>query len=628
MRKVQGAGPRPAERVPNAVLAVRAGTQDLVPRKMIGTVALEGGRPTLIPLEGSGARPLVGAEGLADGAVVEVETKPGAPQVEVAGSGALAEPGTALAKLYGILAKHGIDPSFPPEVDEEVQQILQDPGLDDPQLEDLTHLPFITIDNEGSKDLDQAMYIERTAAGGYEVYYALADAAHYVRPGTALYAEAVKRGVTYYMPGMAVPMLPRALSEGLVSLNEGVDRRALTMVTELDARGQVLGTEVRRTRIRSQKKLTYEGVQTYFDRPEGHPLAGQAFTETLELLKAVGELRMRDAEERDVVRINRKEVRHGLDPEDPRRFVTYARGRNEVEKWNEQISLLCNAEGAKIMEAEGNAPHVTPIYRVHPEPMGKRLHDFRRRVEAAARSRGLDDPVWTWRSDQSLADYLAQLPEGGPHARLAAAIQRQAVMVNMASEFSVEAGRHHGVGAEPYARFSSPMRELVGIFTHKEALEKLGFVEPEGWPFEDPKANQAEVVEVANRTRKLQNQIEKEADLLVLDQHLQADLQSKLEARRVWRGTIMGLTPTKAYIQLDDPPLEVKLYLSDLAERFDTELELDETGAIARSVNPARLGDLTLGDEVALRLDRLDASKQRYVFTPLIENGRPTPGKR
>ncbi|MCA9554050.1 MAG: hypothetical protein KC933_28710 [Myxococcales bacterium] len=245
--------------------------------------------------------------------------------------------------------------------------------------------------------------------------------------------------------------------------------------------------------------------------------------------------------------------------------------------------------------------------------------------------RHLDPEVFAWRgpgSDQSLADYLAQLPEGGPHARLAAAIQRQAVMVNMASEFSVEAGRHHGVGAEPYARFSSPMRELVGIFTHKEALEKLGFVEPEGWPFEDPKANQAEVVEVANRTRKLQNQIEKEADLLVLDQHLQADLQSQFEARRVWRGTIMGLTSTKAYIQMDDPPLEVKLYLSDLAERFDTELELDETGAIARSVNPARLGDLTLGDEVALRLDRLDAGKQRYVFTPLIENGRPTPGKR
>lgn len=615
-------------RVPYGVLAMRAGAQELLPRKMIGVVAEAGGWRVLQPLDGSAARPLVGGDGLAPGAVVEVVTKPGAPQVELTDAGTLAAPGSAKARLYDILARHGIDPSFPPEVEEEVQHILQNPGLEDPQLEDLTALPFITIDNEGSRDLDQAMYIEPTAAGGYRVFYALADAAYYVRPGSALYQESIKRGVTYYLPGLAVPMLPPELSEGMVSLNEGVERRALTLVTELDAQGKVLGTEVRRTKIRSQKKLTYEGVQAYFDQPAGHALAGQPYTETLQLLKKVGELRMRDAEERDVVRINRVEVRHGLDPSDPRRFVTSARGRIEVEKWNEQLSLLTNSEGAKLMEAEGNAPHVTPIYRIHPEPVGKRLADFRQRVAAAARAHGLEDDTWRWKNGQSLADFLARLPEAGPHARLAAAIQRQAVMVNMASEFSVAPGRHHGVGAEPYARFSSPMRELVGIFTHKEALEKLGYVEPEGWPFEDPLANQAEVVEVANRTRKLQARIEKEADLLVLDQHLQADLQEAPEARRVWRGTIMGLTPTKVYIQMDDPPFEVKLYLSDLAERFDTELALDETGAVARSVNPEALGDFRLGDEVALRLDRLDAGKQRYVFTPLIENGAPRPGKR
>lgn len=603
------------------VLAVREeGDVGALPKKMVGFVETKDGLPMLTPLDGSGARPLSGPSVPPDGSVVEVITRPGAPQVKLTDTAPLAAPGSAMAKLYGILANHRIDPSFPPEVEAEVQQILQKPDLDDPKLEDMTHLPFITIDNEGSRDLDQAMYIERTAGGGYKVFYALADAAHYVRPGTALYEEAMKRGVTLYLPGMAVPMLPPELSEGIVSLNEGVERRALTMVTELDADGKVIGSELRRSKIQSRKKLTYEGVQDMHDRPEGHALSGHDFTETLQLLKEVGDLRIQDAEEREVVKISRRETRHGIDPSDPNRFVTTSRPRNMVEKWNEQISLLCNAEGAKIMNGDGNADYVTPIFKVHPEPVGKRLSDFRAMVRGAVKAHGVDPKTWTWSEGDSLADYLTKLPNEGPHAGLSAAIQRQAVMVNSASVFSCDPGLHHGVGVDPYARFSSPMREMVGVYTHKEALEKLGLVAPEQWPSDDPRENQEAVVELANRTSKLQKAIEKDADLLVLDQHLQADLDRPLDERPVWTGRILGLSPTKAYVQMNEPPLDVKIYLSDLAERFDTELSLDDSRSVARSVDPHQgLGDLRLGDEVALKLDRFDEQRRRYVFTPVVD---------
>lgn len=606
---------------PGSVVSVREeGDAGALPRKMVGTVVEQDGLRMLAPLDGSAHRPLSGAPAPAVGAIVEVVTKPGAPQVKLTAAGVLAEPGTAKAKLYGILAGHGIDPSFPPEVEAEVKEVVKNPGLDDPALEDLTHLPFVTIDNEDSRDLDQAMHIERTEAGGYKVYYALADAAHYVRPGTALYEEAMKRGVTLYLPGMAVPMLPPELSEGIVSLNEGVERRALTMVTELDAKGNVIDSELRRTKIQSRKKLSYEGVQQMHDRPEGHPLSGQDFTETLHLLKEVGDLRIAEAEARDVVKIDRRETRHFIDPDDPTRFVTSSRGRNMVEKWNEQISLLCNAEGAQMMEAEGGeADYVTPIFKVHPEPVGKRLADFREMVKGAARAHGVDPKVWTWRAGETLAAFLGRLPNEGPHAALSAAIQRQAVMVNSASEFSCEPGRHHGVGVDPYARFSSPMREMVGIYTHKEALEKQGQVAPELWPNADPKVNQQQIVDIANEKAKLQKQIAKEADRLVLDQHLEADLERAPEDRPVWQGRILGLSATKAYVQMIDPPFEVKLYLADLAEKFDTELSLDDTRSVARSVNPKALGDLRMGDEIALCLDRYDEGRQRYVFTPMVE---------
>lgn len=565
------------------------------------------------PLDGSAARPLSADADVPSGAVVEVQDTDAPPEVQLLE--VLAGPGTARARLYQILDRYRIDPCFEPEVHAEVQDFLQNPGLDDPGLRDLRPQAFITIDNEGSRDLDQAMFIEREGSG-YRVYYALADTSYYVRPGSALYSAAMQRGVTLYLPSMAVPMLPEEFSEGLVSLNEGVPRRALTMVMTLDAEGVCTRTEIQRTKIQSRRKLTYEGVQAYHDDPESHPLAGQDFTETLQLLKEVGELRIRQAEAKDVVRIHRLEVRHALSDADPKKFETYARDRNDVERWNEQISLLCNSEGAKIMKASGGADYVTPIFRVHPEPVERRLEAFRETVAAAVQAHGVNPKLWSWHREQTLADYLSGLPKGPEHRGLYAAIQRQAVMVNSASEFSVTAGKHHGVGVDPYARFSSPMREMVGVYTHKEALEKMGHLKPQFWPSDDPRENQAQVVDLANRTRKLQRQIEKEADRWVLDQHLQDDLHKPEEQRAQWQGTIMGLTPTKVYIQMRSPPFDVKLYLKDLSEGVRADLKLDKRGAVAKSSDPGRLPDLRLGDSIHLRLQRYDDPRRRYIFRP------------
>ena len=115
---------------------------------------------------------------------------------------------------------------------EETNYWLKHDGLDDPQLLDLTHLPFVTIDNENSRDLDQAVHIDRTDQG-YRVMYALADAAYYISPGSALFDEALKRGTSYYTPLLSAAMLPPPLSEGLISLNpNAVSYTHLTLPTK------------------------------------------------------------------------------------------------------------------------------------------------------------------------------------------------------------------------------------------------------------------------------------------------------------------------------------------------------------------------------------------------------------
>src|SRR6185503_10271633 len=118
----------------------------------------------------------------------------------------------------------------------------------------------------------QALAIE-TTADGWIAHYAIADAAWFVRPGTALWAEALRRGASYYLPGMSVPMLPRALSEGLVSLGPDVDRRAMLFSMTIDRDGACRSTAITRARIRSRAQLDFATVAHALG---GAPLPGLA----------------------------------------------------------------------------------------------------------------------------------------------------------------------------------------------------------------------------------------------------------------------------------------------------------------------------------------------------------------
>src|SRR5690349_4122369 len=129
----------------------------------------------------------------------------------------IAEAGTALAALYALCDEAGLDPSFDAPLLEEVEALLERPGLEDEALVPLDTVPFVTIDGPGTRDLDQAVHLDADRHG-FRVRYAIADASYYVRPGTKLFDAALTRGASFYLPGLVVPMLPRTLSEGLISL--------------------------------------------------------------------------------------------------------------------------------------------------------------------------------------------------------------------------------------------------------------------------------------------------------------------------------------------------------------------------------------------------------------------------
>jgi len=564
----------------------------------------------------------------------------------------LATPGSANAHIYNLLEKFDLDPYFPPACEEEAIAWQDNPGLDDKALEDLTHLPFVTIDNTDSRDLDQAVYVEYTdtpddATDGQRdqatVYYALADASYYVKPGSALFTEALRRGVTYYAPDLAVSMLPVSLSEGLVSLNPDVLRRSLMFRITLDSNGTVLETTISRALIRSRAKLSYSGVEDFLLQSEdsaSQKIKGSDYAESLLAMREAGRWRIKEAAARDVIDYERTEAsvttEHG-------KFVINRRSRYSSEQYNEHISLLCNMEGARLLNAlKPEHPTLYSIFRVHAPPLEKRLLQLRKNINELVEARSLSAD-WQWRQGTPIHDYVSSLPhedsKTATQAPLRQVIQRMILLTNRASLFDDEPGSHHALGVDLYARFSSPMREMVGIFLHKELLEALGLAEsPEKQAeteAETDAAFQQQIVEQANAARKLQKKLEQEARLFAIDEMLRADLDLPMEQRPVREGTIMGMRGGKIYVAIDGFGTDIKLYTEDLSEHFQTQYSVDkqtagpfsrrDKGADKRIENGTENENspgpvFVTADRLALQTLKYEEKKRRFVLVPILNN--------
>lgn len=526
----------------------------------------------------------------------------------------LATSGSAQAQLYKIVTDKKLTPFFSSAIQAEVEYILDNTGLDDPALEDQENLAFCTIDGSDTMDLDQALQVEKTSAG-YTVRYAIADAAYFIRPGSALFEEALKRGTSYYLPGLMIPMLPRELCVDVISLNENVSRRAIVFEITLNNNGEYLKTRIVRAKIKSRGKLSFKEVETFFAGKSKSIRHDEELATSLGLFKEIGLLRLKLAEERNIARFHRTEVNIKLG-QDGLVFNLLDNVRNEVELYNEQFSLLCNIAGAKLLADKGEsfAKFVQPIYKVHPPPSNDKLKAFEAAIKQLIHVHQLEDKEWLWQhnGDLSLSDYLKKLPQTGAKNRVAQAIHRQALLTNTRSSFSEKPGRHFGVGADVYARFSAPMREIVGIFLHKELMEKIVGCDSICSDEQD-EIFREQIILAANRAKSIQRQLTNEANLLVIDQVFNTEFENSKENTPLHKGTVIGLGRDKLYILLDDIPIEVKVYIRPLEGFWKASLKIDlDQLSLINSQNQDQI--VSLGDEVEISVVSKDNTKHRWIF--------------
>jgi exoribonuclease R len=360
-----------------------------------------------------------------------------------------------------IRAEFDVPDDFPPAVREEAEQVaargpvIPDGAASQDRL-DARDVPFVTIDPEGSRDLDQAFHAERRG-GGFRVRYAIADVAAFVAPGGALEAESFARGVTVYLPDGRAPQLPNVVGEGVASLLPEQERAALLWTIDLDEGGVSLARRLERATVRSRRALTYVDAQRELD-------SGDA-DEPLALLREIGELRLRLEDERGGVSLDLPTQEVVASPSGA--FDLRYQAPLPVERWNAQISILAGIEAAKIMVDAG-----VGIVRTVPEPSATFLARLRRTAEALH---------VIWPADVRWSDVIRGLDRSKPED---AAFLIQAAHALRGSGYAlVEKDAvppiHAGIGSV-YAHVTAPLRRLADRFDNEIVLAHCaGAVSPE-----------------------------------------------------------------------------------------------------------------------------------------------------
>ena len=366
---------------------------------------------------------------------------------------------TARACAEALVIVSGVPTEFPPDVLAEAER-LEQAGIPEEELQSRLDLRepediIFTIDGWDAKDLDDAVSIARTDSG-YRLGVHIADVSHYVTQDSALDAEAISRGTSIYYADQVIPMLPKALSNGICSLHPGVDRLAFSALLDLDENGGIRKYRFEKTVIRSAVKGVYREVNAL--------LAGTAspeieekyapVKESLLLLNELREKRLAARELRGAPSIEAEESAFLLDENGVCTEIS-ARTRGAGEELIEECMLLANEAAAHLAKSK----HLPFVYRVHAQPPEEKA------IRLAEALNRLDIPHPALDAPKP-RDY-AQVLKNAENSPLKAAVHQMVLRSMAKADYETEPVGHFGLALEDYAHFTSPIRRYPDLAIHR-----------------------------------------------------------------------------------------------------------------------------------------------------------------
>ncbi|SDE57287.1 RNB domain-containing ribonuclease [Auraticoccus monumenti] len=459
--------------------------------------------------------------------------------------------------LTALEAELQITAEFPAEVLADAERSAADPSLPGT---DLTDLELVTIDPPGSRDLDQALFVERTGTG-FRVHYAIADVAAFVRPGSPVDREAHRRGQTLYAPHRRIALHPPVLSEGAASLLADQVAPAVVWQLDVDAAGALTATGCRRALVRSREQLDYAEAQRRLDE-------GTA-SDSLTGLREVGLLREQQERDRGGISLPIPEQEVHVDDDGGWRLAY--RSPLPVEGWNAQISLLTGAAAAQLM-LRGRVG----VLRTLPPADEHSL----RRLRQTARALRIE-----WPEALAYPEFVRSLdPDHGPHAAM---LRACTTLFRGAGYAAFDGGLppvvEHAAIAGSYAHTTAPLRRLVDRYVLETCLALCGDREVPAWVREALEALPQEMTDSGRRASAYERRVVDMAEALVLAPRVGQDFE----------GVVVDLDERGD----GDRPPRGRLVIRDPA------VEASVTGS-----------PLELGAEVVARLETADPAQGRVSF--------------
>ncbi len=361
------------------------------------------------------------------------------------------------ANYEAILADCGIEVDFSKEALAEAAFFSELP-LSLEGRADRTGDVIFTIDGEGAKDLDDAVSLKRTRNGGYRLGVHIADVSHYVKERTHLDRTVMARGTSVYFTDKVVPMLPPALSNGACSLNSGEDKYALSAIIDLSPQGEILSCRLEPTVIRSRVRGVYSEVNRIFDGTADREIKSK-YKEVMPTLAKMHELYLllrAKSERRGALMLETSEAEIVL-ADDGTPCDIIKRERGDAEKLIEEFMLTANEAVATLLSERG----IPCVYRVHENPPPEKLADFL----SFAHNAGFDTSRIS-REKSTPADFSALLAEASERG-IAVPVSYAMLRAMSKAKYSDVRHPHFGLGIELYCHFTSPIRRLSDLATHR-----------------------------------------------------------------------------------------------------------------------------------------------------------------
>ncbi len=535
----------------DARLIRRIGTS---PRKILGVFrkTAEGGR--ILPIDKGADRewlvPPGAIQNARDGELVEAEQSGpsgrfGLPRARIVTR--LGDPSAPRAVSLIAIHQHGIPDDFPDEV------IAEADAMSPATLgkrEDLRDLPLVTIDPEDARDHDDAVWAhpddDPSNEGGFVVWVAIADVAHYVRPGTALDREARHRGNSTYFPDRVVPMLPDRLSGDLCSLHEGVPRACLAVRMQIDASGHKIAHRFTRGLMQSAATLSYHEVQ---EAEDGAPneRCGALLDTVIHPLFAAWRAAMKARAERQPLDLDLPERRIVL-TEDGRVQSVSFRERLDAHRVIEEFMILANVAAAEELERRKQPL----VYRVHEEPSPEKLEALREVAQASGLTLAKGQVLKTRHLNQLLSQ-----AEGTDQDEL---INMSTLRAMTQAYYHPENFGHFGLALRRYAHFTSPIRRYSDLIVHRALISglKLG---DDGLSPDEVERLEETATHISETERRSMM-----AERDTTDRYLAAFLSEHIGAEMT--GRVSGVQRFGAFVKLDETGADGLIPVRSLGAEF------------------------------------------------------------